>query len=146
MLHVITIRNTNNLWWVCQYLNMSIIHTYVGCEDGIYNVKDDLNRSMSFIDFHCNIRVEGWFVYRICVTCRKKVIRCRCTRFARNIIKTHYKKCEVKYYFDVELINLIDIIEKNIVININILTSFSYLQYTEQIKRGVQYPNITCRH
>lgn len=64
----------------------------------------------------------------------------------RNIFKSYYRKTEIKWYFELELSDLIKIIDKNIVISIDFLTSFSYSKYKEQVNIGIKYPNVTCYH
>ena len=109
-------------------------------------IKNSLNTIMHLVDVHFNVKLEGWFVYRMCLTCRKKLTRCKCTRMQRNIFKSYHRKTEIKWYSELELSDLITIIDKNIVISIDFLTSFSYSKYKEQVNIGIKYPNVTCYH
>lgn len=78
--------------------------------------------------------------------CNKKLRNRNCSRQERLICKTFNKNVESKFFFEIELLDIIDIIKNNIVMGLEFLTSFSEAKYDHQKANNVKYPDISCYH
>ena len=109
-------------------------------------MKGILEKLSYCVNFCINLSIEAWFCYKICLICENRLRYCTRTRHQRRICKRYNKTTECKYYFDVELTEVIKIVDNNMVIDVSFLTSFSESIYDSQINNGVKHPLMCCNH